>query len=148
MEQRLVRLDESIEAAKPDNDSEQLELLTGQLAQAETMVNNEREAIERLKASVVEQRERGDTLRSQQDELRREIQMLEGQRASLEALQNNSGDADDEAIRDWVEHRHLGNLQSVIEVISVDEGYERSDVTYHTTGHNRPISRHIPVRLQ
>ena len=126
LEQRLLRLNESIEAAKPDNDSEQLELLTGQLAQAETMVNNEREAIERLKASVVEQRERGDTLRAQQDELRREIQMLEGQRASLEALQSNSGDTDDEAIRDWLDRRHLGNLQSVIEVISVDEGYERA----------------------
>ena len=63
LEQRLLQLNESIEAAKPDNDSEQLELLTGQLAQAETMVNNEREAIERLKASVVEHRERGDTLR-------------------------------------------------------------------------------------
>ena len=126
LEQRLLRLGESIEAAKPDNDSEQLELLTGQLAQAETMVNNEREAIERLKASVVEQRERGDTLRAQQDELRREIQMLEGQRASLEALQSNSGDTDDEAIRDWLDRRHLGNLQSVIEVISVDEGYERA----------------------
>ena len=126
LEQRLIRLGESIEAAKPDNDSEQLELLTGQLAQAETMVNNEREAIERLKASVVEQRERGDTLRAQQDELRREIQMLEGQRASLEALQSNSGDTDDEAIRDWLDRRHLGNLQSVIEVISVDEGYERA----------------------
>jgi len=126
LEQRLIRLGESIEAAKPDSDSEQLELLTGQLAQAETMVNNEREAIERLKASVVEQRERGDTLRTQQDELRREIQMLEGQRASLEALQSNSGDTDDEAIRDWLDRRHLGNLQSVIEVISVDEGFERA----------------------
>ena len=126
LEQRLLRLNESIEAAKPDNDSEQLELLTGQLAQAETMVNNEREAIERLKASVVEHRERGDTLRAQQDELRREIQMLEGQRASLEALQSNSGDTDDEAIRDWLDRRHLGNLKSVIEVISVDEGYERA----------------------
>ena len=126
LEQRLIRLGESIEAAKPDSDSEQLELLTGQLAQAETMVNNEREAIERLKASVVEQRERGDTLRAQQDELRREIQMLEGQRASLEALQSNSGDTDDEAIRDWLDRRHLGNLQSVIEVIAVDEGYERA----------------------
>ena len=126
LEQRLVRLGESIEAAKPDNDSVQLELITGQLAQAETLVNNEREAIERLKASLVEQRERGDTLRAQQDELRREIQMLEGQRASLEALQSNSADADDEAIRNWLERRHLGNLQSVIEVISVDEGYERA----------------------
>ena len=126
LEQRLLRLSESIESAKPNNDSEQLELLTGQLAQAETMVNNEREAIERLKASVVEQRERGDTLRAQQDELRREIQMLEGQRASLEALQSNSGESDDEAIRDWLEGQHLGNLKSVIEVISVDEGYERA----------------------
>lgn len=126
LEQRLLRLSESIEAAEPDTDSEQLELLSGQLAQAETTVNTEREAIERLKASVVEQRERGDTLRAQQDELRREIQMLEGQRASLEALQSNSGDADDEAIRNWLDRRHLGNLQSVIEVISVDEGYERA----------------------
>ena len=52
--------------------------------------------------------------------------MLEGQRASLEALQSNSGDADDDAIRDWLERRQLGNLQSVVEAISVDEGYERA----------------------
>ena len=126
LEQRLLRLGESIESSKPDSDSEQLELLTGQLAQAETMVNTEREAIERLKTSVAEHREQGDTLRAQQDELRREIQMLEGQRASLEALQTNSGDADDGAIHDWLARRHFGSLKSVVEVISVDEGYERA----------------------
>jgi chromosome segregation protein len=95
------------------------------LQAAQVSVTRVRENLDELKNALTESRTKLEALRQQQDELRRQVQTLSGQRASLEALQSDAREENGgQSVTDWLQVQGVEKHGVVLDVISVDAGYE------------------------
>ena len=122
--ERQKNLNESQQAAKPQEFKEKFEKLSAKEQHARQRREKFDQAIAEVGEQILQLREQDAKLNNMVDERRASLQEVESSYASLEAIQQASLGAGDEAIQSWLESTGLKDGVRVAQSLEVKSGWE------------------------
>lgn len=124
--QRIEKLREEKTQLQPQDNSDELEILSEELTELELIIEETRQRSDQLSEELETSRNQSQILQTELDRERNNLQKMRGRHASLEALQQAALGEKNKAVKEWLVKHELADLPRLAETLVVREGWNKA----------------------
>lgn len=124
--QRIEKLREEKTQLQPQDNSDELEILSEELTELELIIEESRQRSDQLSEELETSRNQNQILQTELDRERNNLQKMRGRHASLEALQQAALGEKNKAVKEWLVKHELADLPRLAETLVVREGWNKA----------------------
>ncbi|MGN0921680.1 MAG: chromosome segregation protein SMC [Cellvibrio sp.] len=124
--QRIEKLREEKTQLQPQDNSDELEILSEELTELELIIEESRQRSDQLSEELETSRNQNQILQTELDRERNNLQKMRGRHASLEALQQAALGEKNKAVKEWLVKHELAGLPRLAETLVVREGWNKA----------------------
>lgn len=123
-EQRLARMGQEYSEINPQAFDNQIAELQQQQQQVQTQVEQQKAALEQVKAELIQQRDTSRDVTEQLDQARLAVQTMRGRQSSLLALQQAAAGSGAGSASAWLESKDLQKRARLAQQLTITDGWE------------------------